>query len=90
MSRVVHYDEDAQPYYELTCDGCHDRYRCGDDSCYDWELLREAAQYDGWNAAAPGATGPHHCATCAPVGDVPPAPAIPARPSRYTLTSSGA
>ncbi|BCJ28548.1 hypothetical protein [Actinocatenispora sera] len=68
MSRRVYYDEDGQPYYELICDACRRRYRCGDDSCYDWRLLGEAAEYDGWNAVASAATGPHHCPDCIRTG----------------------
>ncbi|HEY3506420.1 MAG TPA: hypothetical protein VGN37_26975 [Actinocatenispora sp.] len=66
MSRRVYYDEDAQPYYQLVCDGCGGRFLSFDDSCYDWDLLREAAEYDGWNAADPA--GPHHCPQCVRTG----------------------
>jgi len=64
MGRRRYYDEDAQPYFEIVCDGCGESYVCGDDSCYDWALLRESAEYDGWNAAAPSTRGPHHCPAC--------------------------
>ena len=77
MSRTVYYDEDAQPYYELACDGCGNRYRSGDDSCYDWQLLREAAEYDGWNAATPDPSGRHHCPACVRTG--PPAQPVAAQ-----------
>lgn len=64
MSCRVWYDQDQQPYYELTCDDCGAQFTCYDDSCYDWPLLCRAAMYTGWDTHHGRPDGPHHCPTC--------------------------
>ncbi|WP_203960797.1 hypothetical protein [Actinocatenispora thailandica] len=69
--RRIWFDEDAQPYYELVCDGCATQLVCWDDSCYDWNLLRGVAEFSGWWIDPDQIDGTHRCPHCRPGGAEP-------------------